>query len=44
MTNILNIKIPKITFEQNEDDKYQNGCFELSETFDINLIRNKYML
>jgi len=40
----IDIKIPKITFEQNEDDKYQNGCFELSETFDINLIRNKYML
>ena len=40
----IDIKIPKITFEQNEEDKYKNGCFELAETFDINLIRNKYML
>ena len=41
---ILNIKIPKITFEQNEEDKYQDGCFELADTFDINLIRNKFVL
>ena len=40
---ITNIKIPKITFEQNEEDKYQNGCFELAETFDVNLIRNNFV-
>ena len=40
----LKIKIPKITFKQNEEDKYQNGCFELAETFDINLIRNNFMI
>ena len=38
----LNIKIPKISFEQNEEEKYQNGCFELSETFDVNLIKNTF--
>ena len=41
--NMINIKIPKISFEQNENDKYQDGCFELSETFDINIIRNKFV-
>ena len=41
---ILNIKIPKITFEQNDEDIFQNGCFELAETFDINLIKNKFAL
>ena len=41
--DLLKIKIPKITFEQNDEDKFQNGCFELAETFDINLIRNKYI-
>jgi len=40
----LNIKIPKITFEQNDEDIFQNGCFELSDTFDINLIKNKLCL
>ena len=40
----LNIKIPKITFEQNDEDNYKDGCFELAETFDVNLIRNKFML
>ena len=38
----LNIKIPKISFEQNEEEKYQNGCFELAETFDVNLIKNTF--
>ena len=38
-----NIKIPKITFEQNEEDKYQDGCFELAETFDVNIIKNKFL-
>ena len=36
--DILNIKIPKITFEQKKD-KYQGGCFELAETFDVNIIK-----
>ena len=40
----LNVKIPKISFEQNDEDKYQDGCFELAETFDVNLIRNKFIL
>ena len=41
--DFLNIKIPKITFEQNDEDIYQNGCFELAETFDINLIKNNFI-
>ncbi len=41
---IMNIKIPKISFEQNDEDKYQDGCFELAETFDVNIIRNKFLL
>ena len=36
---ILKIKIPKITFEQKEEDEYQGGCFELAETFDVNIIK-----
>ena len=31
------INIPKITFEQNDDEKYKGGCFELAETLDTNL-------
>ena len=42
--NDLHGKIPKISFEQNEEEKYQNGCFELAETFDINLIKKKYII
>lgn len=42
--DIFNIKIPKITFEQNDEDKYQDGCFELAETFDVNLIKNKFII
>ena len=38
---LSDVKIPKITFEQNEEDKYKDGCFELAETFDINLITKK---
>ena len=41
ISNALNIKFPKITFVQNDEDIFQNGCFELAETFDINLIKNK---
>ena len=44
LENIFNIEIPKITFEQSPEDKYQDGCFELSETFDIDLIKNKFLL
>ena len=44
LSDILNIKIPKITFEQNDEDIFQNGCFELAKTFDINLIKNKLAL
>ena len=43
LIEINNIKIPKITFEQNEEDKYQDGCFELAETFDVNIIKNKFL-
>ena len=43
LVEINNIKIPKITFEQNEEDKYQDGCFELAETFDVNIIKNKFL-
>ena len=39
LADILKIKFPKITFEQEEEDKYQGGCFELTETFDVNIIR-----
>ena len=41
---ILDIKIPKITFKQNDKDIYQNGCFELAETFDVNIISNNLVL
>ena len=44
ISNALNIKFPKITFVQNDEDIFQNGCFELAETFDINLIKNKLVL
>ena len=37
LSEILKIKIPKISFEQNDEDQYQNGCFELAETFDVNI-------
>jgi len=44
LKDIANVKIPKITFEQNEQDEYQDGCFELAETFDFNLIKNNFIL
>jgi len=44
LSDLLNIKIPKITFEQNDEDIFQNGCFELAKTFDTNLIKNKLAL
>ena len=37
--NISEVNFPKITFEQGEEDKYQGGCFELAETFDVNIIK-----
>ena len=44
VTQMFEIKLPKITFEQNDEDIYQNGCFELAETFDVNLIKNNLIL
>ena len=37
---ILDIKIPEITFKQNITE---DGCFELAETFPIDLIKNKLL-
>ena len=37
----LKIEIPKINFNENNNEDYQDGCFELTDTFDCNLIRNK---
>ena len=34
-------KISKINFNENNNEDYQDGCFELAETFDLNLIKNK---
>ena len=39
-----NIKISKITFEQNEEEKYQGVCFELAEKFDVNIIKYIYYI
>ena len=44
LNDICSIKIPNISFEQKDEEKYDNGCFELAETFDINLIKNKTVL
>ena len=44
ITQISGVKIPKITFKQNDEDQYQNGCFELAETFDVSIIRNNLVL
>ena len=41
---LVQLKIPKITFEQCEEDGYENGCFELAETFDINIIKKSLVL
>ena len=38
------VKFPKITFEQGEEDKFQGGCFELAETFDVNIIKKSSVL
>ena len=42
--NIYNIQIPKISFEQEDEEKFENGCFELAETFNTNLINNTHLL
>ena len=46
MKEFFYIKIPKINYELNAEDLdiYQNGGFELSETFDTNLINNNFIL
>jgi len=44
LTQRFEISLPEITFEQNDEDIYQNGCFELAETFDFNLIKNNLVL
>ena len=44
LDDFLDIKIPKITFEQSAEDQYEDGCFELAETFDVDLIKNKFLL
>ena len=40
----LNIKLPKISYEVNNEEDYQDGCFELAETFDTTLIKNKVVI
>ena len=46
MKEFFQIKIPKINYELNAEDLdiYQNGGFELAETFDTNLINNNFIL
>lgn len=44
LQELANIKIPKITFEQYIQDDYQDGCFELAETFNVDLIKNNLLL
>ena len=39
--DFLQTQIPKITFDNNNNEDYNDGCFELAETFDANLINNK---
>ena len=38
LLEFLKIKIPKINFNEDNNEDYQVGCFELAETFDINLV------
>ncbi len=44
MNDIFENQIPKINYEVNNEEDCQDGCFELAETFDINLIKNKIVL
>ena len=44
LKELTNIKIPKITFEQYTQDDFQDGCFELAETFNVDLIKNNLLL
>ena len=42
LLKFLKIPIPKINFtENNNEEDYQDGCFELGETFNVNIINNK---
>ena len=41
LLEFLKVPIPKINFDKNNNEDYQDGCFELAETFDVNLIKNK---
>ena len=41
--DFLDIKFPKITLKPSDEDQCQDGCFELAETFDIDLIKNKIL-
>jgi len=42
LLKFLKIPIPKINFNENcNEEDYQDGCFELGETFDANIIKNK---
>ena len=43
IAEFFDLKFSKITFEQNDEDNFQDGCFELAETFDTNLITNKHV-
>ena len=42
--DLLNIKIPKISFRHDNEDDYQDGCFELAETFDTKIIKDKIVI
>ena len=41
LLDFLKIKIPKINFNEINNEDYQDGCFELTDTFDNNLVKNK---
>lgn len=42
--DLLNIKIPKISFRYDNEDDYQDVCFELAETFDTKIIKDKIVI
>ena len=43
LKDIMNLKTSKIPLEQNNEDIFKNGCFELAETFNTNLITKKHV-
>ena len=43
LKEIMDLKTSKIPLEQNNDDIFKNGCFELAETFNTNLITKKHV-